>query len=90
MAAGIDNADLAAEQPPAHLANYLGLLRERAAQGYEFAARVLPRAQRSQQRHLLVLAALGLKHLRHGPPGRKSWLPQDMLLAWNTARRAGH
>jgi len=90
MAAGIDNADLAAEQPPAHLASYLRLLRERAAQRYEFAAHVLPRAQRRQQRHLLVLAALGLKHLQQLPPIRKSWMPQDMLLAWNTARRAAH
>jgi phytoene synthase len=90
MAAGIDNADLAADQPSAHLESYLGLLRERAMHRYELAALALPRTQRKLQRHLLVLAALGLKHLRQRPPTRKSWVPQDMLLAWNTARRADH
>jgi phytoene/squalene synthetase len=90
MAAGIDNADLAADQPPARLENYLGLLRERAAHRYELAALSVTRADRRRQRHLLVLAALGLKHLRQRPPTRKSRGPQDMLLAWNTARRAAH
>jgi 15-cis-phytoene synthase len=90
MAAGVDNADLAAAQPPAHLEDYLGLLRERAAHRYELAALALPRAQRRQQRHLLVLAALGLKHLRQRSSTRKSRGLQDMLLAWSTARRADH
>ncbi|MGO9930672.1 MAG: squalene/phytoene synthase family protein [Steroidobacteraceae bacterium] len=87
MAAGIDNADLAADQPPARLAQYLGLLRERAARRYELAALALPRVQRRQQRHLLVLAALGLKHLQQRAPGHKSRGLQDMLLAWSTAAR---
>jgi len=88
MAAGIDNADLAADQPPARLAQYLGRLGERAARRYELAAQALPRAQRRQQRHLLVLAALGLQDLQQRAPSRKSRRVQDMLLAWSTARRA--
>jgi phytoene synthase len=88
MAEGIDNADLTADQPPARLENYLALLRERARHGYEHAALALPRAQRSQQRHLLVLAALGLKHLRQRTPNRDVRGALDVLLAWRTARRA--
>jgi 15-cis-phytoene synthase len=89
MAAGIDNDDLAADPPPAHLRSYLDALRGRAAQYFETAAQALPRAERSRQRHLLVLAALGLAHLngRAAPLGRRRL--KDMLLAWTTARRAG-
>jgi phytoene synthase len=88
MAAGIDNADLSADQPPARLEDYLALLRERARRSYEQAALALPRAQRSQQRHLLVLAALGLKHLQQRTAYREVQRAQDVLLAWRTARRA--
>jgi phytoene synthase len=89
LSAGIDNADLAAGQPPAKLASYLQTLRRRAAEHYALAARALPGAQRSQQRHLLVLAALGLKQLnRGGPASFESPGMRDMLLAWSTARRA--
>jgi 15-cis-phytoene synthase len=89
MAAGIDNDDLAADPPPAHLRSYLDALRGRAAKYFETAAQALPRAERSRQRHLLVLAALGLAHLngRAAPLGRRRL--KDMLLAWSTARRAG-
>ena len=89
LAAGIDNSDLCAEQPTAQLEGYLFKLRARAARDYEIAARALPKPTRSQQRHLLVLAALGLKHLQ--TRAASSWSPgmQDMLLAWSTARRAG-
>jgi phytoene synthase len=88
LAAGIDNSDLCAEQPSAQLEAYLLELRERAARDYEIAARALPKPTRSQQRHLVVLAALGLKHLQRRAPS--SWSPsmRDMLLAWSTARRA--
>ena len=88
MAAGIDNDDLAADPPPAHLRSYLDALRGRAAKYFETAAQALPRAERSRQRHLLVLAALGLAHLngRAAPLGRRRL--KDMLLAWTTARRA--
>jgi phytoene synthase len=87
MAAGIDNADLAVEPAPAHLQIYLDRLRERAAGCFEGALRALPRAERARQRHLPVLAALGLEHLNGtaaAPEGRRF---KDMLLAWNTARR---
>jgi 15-cis-phytoene synthase len=89
MAAGIDNDDLAADPPPAHLRSYLDALRGRAAKYFETAAQALPRAERNRQRHLLVLAALGLAHLngRAAPLGRRRL--KDMLLAWSTARRAG-
>ena len=90
MAAGIDNADLAAVQPPARLQTYLELLRERAALGFEVAAQRLPRALKGRQRHLLVLAAVGLQQLRQRSPPHKSLGPLAMLLAWNTARRAAH
>ena len=88
MAAGIDNADLAAEPAPAHLQSYLDRLRGRAAGCFEAALRAVPQDERARQRHLPVLAALGLAHL-NGPvaaPGGRRF--KDMLLAWNTARRA--
>jgi phytoene synthase len=88
MAAGIDNADLAADPPPAHLQRYLGRLREQAAQYFDRAVQALPRARRGADRHLLVLAALGLGHLQHHSPARMRRRLKDMLLAWQTARRA--
>ena len=88
LAAGIDNASLCAAQPTTQLEHYLRQLRERAARDYETAARALPAAQQAQQRHLLVLAALGLRHLRQRSATFESRSMQDMLLAWSTARRA--
>ena len=88
LAAGVDNADLCADQPSAKLEDYLRQLRARAAQNYETAALALPGAFRPSQRHLLVLAALGLKHLPPHSSGLESARLQDMLLAWSTARRA--
>ncbi len=88
MAAGIDNADLAADPPPAHLQAYLEELHGRAEDYFGRAARALPHPQRAQARHLLVLADLGVRHLRRrtaSPAGRRL---QDLLLAWKTARRA--
>ena len=90
LAAGIDNAGLCADHPPAELAGYLQRLRERAARDYAIAAQALPGACRSEQRHLLVLAALGLKQLNRGTPTLESTGMRDMLLAWSTARRAAH
>jgi phytoene synthase len=87
LAAGVGNDDLGADRPPAHLLSYLESLRARAAHYFAIAAQALPRAQRSRNRHLLVLAALGLAHLNRPPPPRgRRW--HDMLLAWRTARRA--
>ena len=88
LAAGIDDAGLRADRPPPELAEYLQRLRERAAQDYAIAAQALPAACRSEQRHLLVLAALGLKQLKRGTPTPESTGMRDMLLAWSTARRA--
>ena len=88
LAAGLDNADLCADQPPAKLENYLQQLRARAARSYQAAALALPAAGRAQQRHLQVLAALGLKHLQLPTSSLEYARLQDMLLAWSTARRA--
>jgi phytoene synthase len=88
LAAGIDNASLCAAQPAPQLEHYLQQLRERAAQCYETAAQALPAPLRAQQRHLLVLAALGLRHLRQRSATFESRGMRDMLLAWSTARRA--
>jgi phytoene synthase len=88
LAAGLDNADLCADQPPAKLEVYLEQLRARATRSYASAALALPVASRAQQRHLLVLTALGLKHLQRRTSSLESARLQDMLLAWSTARRA--
>jgi phytoene/squalene synthetase len=87
MTFNIDNADLSLNQPPVHLQAYLQQLRERAMRHYQSATDSLPPSQRSLQRHLLVLAALGLKHLDKNARPQARGL-QDMLLAWRTARRA--
>jgi phytoene/squalene synthetase len=88
LAAGLDNTDLCADQPPAKLAVYLEQQRALAAGSYRAAALALTGADRAQQRHLLVLAALGLKHLPLPAASLESARLQDMLLAWSTARRA--
>jgi 15-cis-phytoene synthase len=88
MAAGVENADLAADTPPAALRNYLDQVRARAAEYFDAAAKALPRAEQGRHRHLLVLAALGLHHLSRGAQPPPRGLFKDMLLAWKTARRA--
>jgi 15-cis-phytoene synthase len=88
LAAGVDNIALRAEHAPPPLENYLAQLRQRARENYELAARALPAAHRTQLRHLLILAALGLKHLMARAPSVTSTGMRDMLLAWSTARRA--
>jgi phytoene synthase len=88
LAAGVDNADLAADPAPPHLQSYLGRLRDTAAGYFEAAAQALPGAQRSRHRHLLVLAALGRGHLNGRAPPPQGRRLKDMLLAWTTARRA--
>jgi phytoene/squalene synthetase len=87
MSFHIDNADLSLDQPPDHLQAYLRQLRVQADRHYQSAADSLPASQRSLQRHLLVSAALGRKHLENNAPAPALSL-QDMLLAWRTARRA--
>ncbi len=88
LAARIGNDELIAGAPPAHLESYLDVLRARAAGYFASAAQALPRAERRRQRHLLVLAALGTRHLNSGTPMLPRRRFQDMLLAWTTARRA--
>jgi 15-cis-phytoene synthase len=87
LAAGVDNAALAAAEPPPLLQDYLGQLRERAARLFDAAAQALAGADRRRQRHLLVLAALGRAHLERAAPLERRPL-KDMILAWNAARRA--
>lgn len=84
---GIVNADLSAEIPPPGLERYLGRLRERALREFDSACNALPAAYRGPQRHLLVLAALGRRHLQRGAAALQSSGVQDMLLAWKAARR---
>ncbi len=88
LAAGIDNADLGAAQPPARLQAYLDDVRARAAQLFAAAARELPPGERAAMRHLLVLAALGAKHLTGRGSGERGFRLDDLYLAWSTARRA--
>jgi 15-cis-phytoene synthase len=85
---GIDNADLSAENAPARLDHFLRQLRERALLQFDAAARALRAPERSAQRHLLVLAALGRRRLQQNSSARQPRGLQDMLLAWNTARGA--
>jgi phytoene synthase len=88
LAAGIDNADLCADQPSRQLEQYLLELRRRAQQNYEAVPQALPAGSGAQLRHLLILAALGLKRLQRPSASLESPRVQDMLLAWSTARRA--
>jgi 15-cis-phytoene synthase len=87
LAARIEDADLTAGEPPAHLQAYLDGQRRRAAALYA-AADSLPRAERGALRHLLVLAALGAKRLRERRAGTNGGRLVDLYLAWTTARRA--
>jgi phytoene synthase len=90
LAADIENADLAAADPPPRLQAYLETLRARAAQHFDVAARSLPGGEQPRQRHLLVLAALGLRHLKsRAPPSRARFQLRDVYFAWAAARRAG-
>jgi phytoene/squalene synthetase len=90
LAAGVDNADLAADPAPPHLQSYLDRLHDTAAACFAAAAQALPRTQRGRHRHLLVLAALGQRHLSSPAPALELERRRlkDMLLAWKTARRA--
>jgi 15-cis-phytoene synthase len=89
LACAIDNDDLAATGPPPHLQAYLEQLRRRAANYFSVAAASLPPAERPELRHLLVLAALGIKHLNgHKNPSSADFQLADLYKAWNVARRA--
>jgi len=89
LESGIENADLAAAIAPDHLQSYLDGVRRRAAECFAAAADALPRETRAPLRHLLVLAALGAKHLNsRRAPADASFRLQDLYLAWSTARGA--
>jgi 15-cis-phytoene synthase len=88
LAAGIENADLGAAEPSPRLQAYLHDVRARAARLFAAAARDLPPAERAAMRHLLVLAALGAKHLNGGRSDARGFRLDDLYLAWTTARRA--
>jgi phytoene synthase len=89
LTAGIDNEDLAAGEPPAHLQSYLARLRQMAADYFASASAALAPEERSQLRHLRVLATLGAGHLndRKRRPGADFRLT-DLYNAWSAARRA--
>jgi 15-cis-phytoene synthase len=90
LRAGVENGDLLMLQAPPRLQAYLGGLQQKADTCYADAAQQLPAAARVDLRHLLVLAALGRKQL-HAQDGTSAFAAlKDMLLAWTTARRAGH
>ena len=86
LAAGIENAGLAADSPAPVLRAYLERWRARALQGFAEATAALQPAGR-RCRHLAVLAALGDAQLRRDSRTRPRPL-KDMLLAWSAARRA--
>jgi phytoene synthase len=88
-AAGIENADLVAAVPSPRVQSYLEGLRRRAAQCFATAADVLPRPLRARQRHLLVLATLGARHLHGGEFALGTGFRlRDLYCAWTAARRA--
>jgi phytoene synthase len=88
LAAGIEDADLTAAEPPLHLQSYLERLRGRALRAFTDARGLLPQAEHAAWRHLLVLAALGTQHLKLRKPRTGNFRPRDLVLAWSTARRA--
>jgi phytoene synthase len=88
LQAGIENTDLLAPRPAPRLQAYLDGLRRRAEAHFAQVARDMPRAARPMLRHLLVLAALGGRHLR-GTAGDSVFAAlEDMLLSWRAARGA--
>jgi phytoene synthase len=88
LTAGIGDADLTAASPPEALSSYLDGLRRRAAELFGAAGDALPEAERAPLRHLLVLAALGQRHVRGGTTRTGAFRPADLYRAWSTARRA--
>jgi phytoene synthase len=88
LAAGIEDTDLTAYPAPAPLQAYMNELRLRAARLFGAAAGLLPAAERSSLRHLLVLAALGASHSRGRGRRTGAFWPADLYHAWRAARRA--
>ncbi len=89
LAAGIDNADLAAADAPPRLETYLREQRRQAAGNFAAALAALPDGGRQALRHLAVLASLGLRYLNAGRnPSSADFRLADLYNAWNAARRA--
>jgi len=90
LAAGVDNDDLAARDPPPRLNAYLERMRAHAAHYFANAAAALAPQERPPLRHLLVLATLGAKHLNAGSRrAGTDFRLADLYNAWTAARRAG-
>jgi 15-cis-phytoene synthase len=90
LAAGVDNDDLAARDPPPRLNAYLERMRAHAAHHFANAAAALAPQERPPLRHLLVLATLGAKHLNAGSRrAGTDFRLADLYNAWTAARRAG-
>lgn len=87
LRAGIETPDLVAEQPSPALARYLHGLRRLAGNAFERSQVELAPMLRAPLRHHLVLSALGRARLERSRTSRLAPL-QDMLTAWNAARRA--
>ena len=88
LQAGIENHDLVMPQAPPHLQGYLDESWRRADSSFRDVAKQLPASAHAHLRHVLVLAALGRKHLHPSAGGSALAVLKDMLLAWTTARRA--
>jgi phytoene synthase len=92
LAAKIEDADLAAPEPPPSLQHYLSQLRGRTARHLADASRAMssvPPPTRSLQRHLVILAALGAKHVDEGRnPSHADFRLSDLYNAWTAARHA--
>ena len=89
LAAGIDNADLAADPPPPHLRSYLERLARagRAILRYRRAG-AAARAARPGIGTCWCWRRSGAAHLNSRAPAPERRRLKDMLLAWTTARRA--
>jgi phytoene synthase len=88
LSAQVENADLAAAEPRLHLQSYLEQLRGRAHAAFVAAAESLPRVARAPLRHLLVLAAVGVRRSQTPAGRRGGGTLRDLYVAWATARRA--
>jgi len=88
LAAGVEDADLTADAAPPALASYLEAQRARAARLFRTVTDGLAESQRAPLRHLLVLAALGVRQPSGGRRSTGAFRPSDLYQAWSTARRA--